>query len=197
LASAEMAKHALNGFLAASVSFVNEIAALCEATGADVLSVVEALKSDPRVGQRAFLAPGLGFAGGTLARDIQVLKAVGRAASFGTPLLDGVLGVNRRRADVVLRRLAAACGKLDGSLVGVLGLTYKAGTSTLRRSVALDVIRALVAAGAKVRAFDPKADLSELDAPPEFELVAGAYDATRGAPALLVLTGWPAFARLD
>ena len=197
LTSAEMAKHALNSFLAASVSFINEIATLCELTGADVLSVVEALKTDPRIGRRAFLSPGFGFAGGTLARDIQVLKDVGRASGVETPLLDSVLEVNRQRPGIVLRRLANIYGKLEGLVVGVLGLTYKAGTSTLRGSVALEVIGSLVSAGAKVRAFDPKADLSELEGAPKFEPVGDPYDAALGASALVVLTEWPEFAGLD
>lgn len=197
LTSAEMAKHALNGFLATSVSFINEIATLCEISGADVLSVAEALKTDPRIGPRAFLSPGFGFAGGTLARDLQVLKDVGRRGQVETPLLDGVLEVNRRRPGLVLRRLTERFGTVEGRVVGVLGLTYKAGTSTLRRSVALEVIGSLVSAGAKVRAFDPKADLSELPGPPEFEPVGDAYEAARGASALVVLTEWPEFAGLD
>lgn len=197
LASAEMAKHALNAFLATSVSFINEIATLCEATGADVLSVVEALKTDPRIGPRAFLSPGLGFAGGTLARDIQVLKVVGQARGAETALLDSVLAVNRGRPEILLRRFTHRYGKLEGLVVGVLGLTYKAGTSTLRRSVALDVIRVLVQAGAKVRAYDPKADLSELEGPAEFEVVVDPYEAGRGASALVILTEWPEFRQLD
>lgn len=197
LASAEMAKHALNSFLAASVSFINEIATLCEATGADVLSVVEALKTDHRIGPHAFLSPGLGFAGGTLARDIQVLKEVGRAGGGGTPLLDSVLEVNRRRPRLVLKRLIDLFGKVEGLVIGVLGLTYKAGTSTLRRSVAVDVIKALAGAGAKVRAFDPKADLSELKGPVGFEPVVDAYEVAHDASAILILTDWPEFAELD
>jgi len=88
-------------------------------------------------------------------------------------------------------------GKLDGLVVGVLGLTYKAGTSTLRRSVALEVIRTLVDTGARVRAFDPKADLSELETPAAFEAVPDAYEAARGASALVILTEWPEFLHLD
>jgi UDPglucose 6-dehydrogenase len=197
LASAEMAKHALNSFLATSVSFINEIATLCEISGADVLSVAEALKTDPRIGHRAFLSPGFGFAGGTLARDLQVLRELGRTGRAGTPLLDGVLDVNRARSALVLRRLRDLYGKVEGHVIGVLGLTYKAGTSTLRRSVALEVIGSLVSAGARVRAFDPKADLSELGGPPAFEPVADAYEAARGASALVVLTEWSEFASLD
>lgn len=197
LVSAEMAKHALNSFLATSVSFINEIATLCEGTGADILSVVEALKTDPRIGPRAFLSPGFGFAGGTLARDIQVLKEVGQAGRAETPLLDSVLVVNRRRPGLVLRRLMHLYGTVEGLVVGVLGLTYKAGTSTLRRSVALEVIGSLASAGAKVRAFDPKADFSELEGSTGFEAVTNAYEAARGASALVVLTEWPEFAELD
>lgn len=197
LVSAEMAKHALNSFLATSVSFINEIATLCEATGADVLSVVEALKTDPRIGRRAFLSPGFGFAGGTLARDIRVLMEVGRTSRTETPLLDSVLEVNRRRHGLVLRRLTDLYGTVDGLVVGLLGLAYKAGTSTLRRSVALEVIDSLAGAGAKIRAFDPKADLSELNGPARFEPVADAYEAARGASALVVMTEWPEFTQLE
>ena len=116
---------------------------------------------------------------------------------MATSLLDSALEVNRRRAATVLARLTNLYGKVDGLIVGVLGLTYKAGTSTLRRSVALDVIRALSAAGMKVKAFDPQADLTELDGPLDFEPVTDAYEAARGASALLVLTEWPEFTRLD
>ena len=197
LASAEMTKHALNSFLATSVSFVNAIADLCERTGADVLSVVGALKADPRVGARAFLSPGFGFAGGTLARDIQILRGVAGAANCDTPLLDNVLKVNRGRPGLVLRRLTERYGGVAGLAIGVLGLTYKAGTSTLRRSVALEIIRMLEQAGACVRAFDPKADLAELEGPKGFEPVASAYEAARGASALVILTEWPEFKELD
>jgi UDPglucose 6-dehydrogenase len=197
LPSAEMAKHALNGFLATSVSFANEIATLCEASGADVLAVAEALRTDPRIGRRAFLSPGLGFAGGTLARDVQVLTQVGKAAHVATPLLDGVLDVNRRRPGLVLRRLTDVLGGVTGRTIGVLGLTYKAGTSTLRRSVALDVIASLVGAGARVKAFDPAADLAELDGRAKFEVAPDAYAAAHGASALVVLTEWPEFHGLD
>src|SRR5207245_603085 len=173
--------------LAASVSFINEVADLCETTGADVLAVADALKADPRIGPRAFLSPGFGFAGGTLARDIQVLREVARTSNLRTPLLDGGLEVNEARASLVLRRLAERYGSIAGHQIGVLGLTYKAGTSTLRRSVALEIIRTLADAGATVRAFDPKADLAELDGPRAFEPVATAYDAAREASALVIL----------
>ena len=197
LASAEMTKHALNSFLATSISLVNEIADLCKQTGADVLSVVSALRADPRVGPNVFLSPGFGFGGGTLARDIQILRQTARAGNLDTPLLDGVLKVNLARRSVALRRLTEHYGRVAGLQIGVLGLTYKAGTSTLRRSVALEVIRTLARAGATVRAFDPKADLAELEGLEEFEPAANAYEAARGASALVILTEWPEFKLLD
>ena len=197
LPSAEMSKHALNAFLATSVSFINEIADICEVCDADVLSVVSALKSDPRVGQRAFLSAGLGFAGGTLARDIQTLSKVADGAAVTTPLLESALEVNRRRPQWVIARLNRLYGHIDGLTFGVLGLTYKAGTSTLRRSVALEVIQLLIARGATVRAFDPKADLSELAHAPDFEVVSSAVEAGRDASAVIVLTEWPEFRDLD
>jgi len=197
LATAEMTKQALNAFLATSVSFINEIADLCEVTGADVRSVSAALRSDARIGPRAFLSPGLGFAGGTLGRDVRSLTATGRGTSIATPMLEAVLEVNRRRVDGAVRRLRAVHGCLDGLVVGVLGLTYKPGTSTLRRSVALDVTRLLADAGAIIRAYDPRADLAEVTEPIRFTSVGDAYAAADGASALLLLTEWPEFARLD
>jgi UDPglucose 6-dehydrogenase len=161
------------------------------------MSVVEALKSDPRIGRRAFLSPGFGFAGGTLARDVQVLREIGKREGIDAPLLSGTLAVNQSRPAVLVHRLQRMYGDVRGLNIGVLGLTYKAGTSTLRRSVALSIIKLLTEAGAKVRAYDPKADLSELDGPADFEVVADAYEAATGASALALLTEWPEFAALD
>jgi UDPglucose 6-dehydrogenase len=197
IASAEMTKHALNGFLATSVSFINEIASLCEVAGADVLAVADAMKSDARIGPRAFLSPGFGFAGGTLARDVQALRDLGRQHGRATRLLESVLSVNAARPMLLLDRLGEVYDDIRGLTVGVLGLTYKAGTSTLRRSVSLEVIKTLTTAGARVRAYDPKADLNELDGDISFEIAADAYAAAHGAGALAILTEWPEFAALD
>lgn len=197
VASGEMAKHALNAFLATSVSFINEVATLCEVAGADVLSVVQALKTDARIGPRAFLNAGFGFAGGTLARDVQVLRDLGASCRRTTPLLEGVLEVNASRPVLLLNWLQELYADVRDLSVGVLGLTYKAGTSTLRRSVALDVIGSLRRAGVHVRAYDPKADLSEVNGPIDFDVVGDAYEAARGASALAILTEWPEFVALD
>ena len=169
LRSAEMTKHALNCFLATSISFANEIAGLCDEVGADAVKVAAALQSDARIGSRLPLLPGLGFSGGTLARDLKVLKNLGEMVRCETTLINGVLEVNQRQMRLVTRKLEKVYGSIRNLVVGVLGLTYKPGTSTLRRSAALGIIQDLVSQGATVKAYDPKASLTEIRSHTEFE----------------------------
>jgi len=197
LRSAEMSKHASNTFLATSISFVNEISDLCEQVGADVAEVVAGMKLDQRIGPRAFLSPGLGFAGGTLGRDIRALQELGETHTTGTVLLDAVAKVNQSRAEFVVRRLHRQFDSIAGLNIGVLGLTYKPGTSTLRRSIALEIIAQLVAAGSEVAAFDPLADLSNSGPLPKFDFVADVYKVASGRDALLLLTEWTGIRELD
>lgn len=197
LRSAEMSKHASNTFLATSISFVNEISDICEQVGADVSEVVAGMKLDQRIGPRAFLSPGLGFAGGTLGRDIRALQELGRAHATGTTLLDAVVLVNRSRAEFVVKRLRQQFGSISGLKIGIFGLTYKPGTSTLRRSIALEIIEQLVGADAKVTAFDPLADLSNAEPLPKFETASDPYGAASGCDALLLLTEWSGIRGLD
>jgi UDPglucose 6-dehydrogenase len=195
--TAEMTKHACNAFLATSISFINEIADVCEAVGADVAAVADAMKLDHRIGAHAFLTAGLGFAGGTLGRDLRALQAIGEATETATRLVDAVVAVNDARADLVARQLGRVHGDVAGLTVGVLGLTYKAGTSTMRRSAALPIIRTLVAAGARVRAFDPLAVMDDVvDAPP-FERAATPEAAAAAADALVLVTEWDGIDALD
>ena len=197
LRSAEMTKHALNTFLATSISFINEIANLCDGVGADALKVAEALRFDERIGPKAMLSPGLGFAGGTLARDLKVLKNLGSRLEYEAYLIDAVLKVNERQNRQVVQRLQSFVGSLKDSTIGVLGLTYKAGTSTLRRSSALEIIGELVAKGARVKAYDPHADPGEVKLHHEFEFCADAYEAARDNDAMVIVTEWPEFKELD
>jgi UDPglucose 6-dehydrogenase len=194
LESAEMTKHALNAFLATSVTFANELARLCELTGADAREVEAGLKSEVRIGPRAYLAPGAPFAGGTLARDVRFLQGFGDAGAVETPLLDGVLASNGAHRDWVRDRLAALPA---GAPVAVLGLTYKPGTSTLRRSSAVALCHWLAGRGVSVRAFDPVADVPPGALPDSVELAASAGDALRGAAAAVVATPWPEFRLLS
>lgn len=189
--SAEMAKHAANAFLATSVSFINEIADIAAGVGADTTEVVRALRLDHRIGAHAFLQPGLGFTGGTLAREVRALQRLGAECSLDTRLLDGVLDVNSRRAELVRRTLAQALGSLSGRRVALVGLTYKAGTDTLRRTVAFDVADDLAAQGARVVAYDPCVETSAARASlGQMELSESLHEAARGSDAVVFLTEW-------
>ena len=152
--SAEMSKHALNAFLASSISFINEIAAFCEAEGADVREVSAALKSEERIGPKAYLSPGGAFAGGTLARDVKYLLAKSEEQGIHADMLKGVLASNRHHMDWIYHKTFENLGSLHGKTVAVLGLTYKSGTDTLRRSRAVEFIRRFNAEGAHVKAYD-------------------------------------------
>jgi len=194
--SAEMVKHALNSFLAVSITFINEIARLCEHTGADAKEVAAGLKSDVRIGPRAYLGPGGPFAGGTLARDVVTLTKLGAAAGETLAVIPAIKQSNDLHRGWALRRLQSRLGALRGHPIAVLGLVYTPGTDTLRRSAAIELCRALLAAGAQVRAFDPA--VKQL--PGELAKVAVSPDvaaAVHGADAAVVCTEWPQFRQAD
>ena len=153
--SAEMTKHAINAFLATSVAFANEIAAVCELVGADAKEVERGLKTEARIGTKAYLSPGGPFAGGTLARDIEFLGAASRGKQLVTPLLSSVRLSNDEHKNWVRRKLLAQFGNLNGVTVAILGLTYKPGTDTLRRSLAVELCDWLLEQGASVHVHDP------------------------------------------
>jgi UDPglucose 6-dehydrogenase len=189
-ASAEMTKHAINAFLASSVVFINEIAGLCETHGADAAEVARGLKSESRIGPKAYLGPGAAFAGGTLARDLQFLSAM--AAEEGRPqnLFGAALESNRRHSEWPLQALQRALGPLKGRRIAVLGLAYKTGTDTLRRSPAVELLEALQAEGARLSAADALVKKME----GSLQSLAVASDAAaclRGAEALVLFHPWP------
>ncbi len=197
LRTAEMTKHAINAFLATSISFINEIANLCERVGADAVQVGEALRLDQRIGPWALLRPGLAFAGGTLARDMKTLLRLAKRHDYEGSLLRGVMAVNERQNGIVLEKLREVHESLQGLTVGVLGLTYKAGTSTMRRSASMDIVASLLAEGAKVKAFDPKAEVGDIPSLPGLSLCDDAYALAADCDALILLTSWPEFSDLD
>lgn len=188
--SAEMVKHALNSFLALSITFINEIARLCEQTGADAKEVSAGLKSDPRVGPRSYLGPGGPFAGGTLARDVVTLTRLGVEKNERLALIPAIKQSNDQHRGWMFGRLQKRFGDLGGRIVAVLGLTYKPGTDTLRRSLAVEFCRHLAAAGATVRAWDPVVKSLPADLP-SATLVANIGDALRNADAAAICTEWP------
>ena len=196
--TAEMSKHALNSFLALSITFANELGNLCDEVGADGHRVAELLRMEPRIGSKAMLFPGLGFSGGTLARDVQTLRAIGDSKKLNTILLDGVWDANKQQNNIVLRRLKENFGgSLEGLRLGVLGLTYKPETSTLRRSAAIEIIAELVRNGAEVRASDPMANRDELKNYNGFEFFENADDALLNVDALILITPWETYKSFD
>jgi UDPglucose 6-dehydrogenase len=204
--SAEMAKHALNAFLATSVTFINEIASVCERVGADAGDVSRALKTEQRIGPKAYLGPGGAFAGGTLARDIRALTGIGDAEALTTPLLHGVWDSNTAHRGWPRRTLvgllapdatAADAAPLAGRTIAVWGLTYKPGTDTLRRSSAVELCRDLAAAGAAVRAHDPAVTALPDDLTEVMDLLDDPFTAAAGANALVVATEWPEYRALE
>jgi UDPglucose 6-dehydrogenase len=197
LRSAEMAKHASNTYLATSISFINEISDLCDHVGADVTEVAQVMKLDRRIGARAYLSPGLGFAGGTLGRDICALQELGRQHGRRMQIMDAVMSVNRNRALVVKERLLNTYDSLRGRRIGVLGLTYKPGTNTLRRSIAEEIISGLVEEGAEIRAYDPLADLENGNSTSNFTASPDPYALAVGCDALVLITGWEGILDLD
>jgi UDPglucose 6-dehydrogenase len=198
LRTAEMSKHALNAFLALSVTFANELGNLCDEVGADGHRLAELLRMEPRIGPKAMLFPGLGFSGGTLARDMQTLRGLGDKFGVETPLLDGTWNSNQQQNRLVVHRLTAVFGgSLRGRQICVLGLTYKPDTSTLRRSAALEVIGDLTRAGAIVTASDPKADRKELLSQSHFVFHEDPLRAVANSDALVLMTPWANYRALD
>ncbi len=197
--SAEMTKHALNGFLATSVAFINEVAAICESVGADAEEVSRGLKSEQRIGPRAYLGPGDAFAGGTLARDIGFLRGLAKHRGLPTHVFTGVAEGNAAHKHWTRRKLLellAGEDRLEEQAlatrrVAIWGLTYKPGTNTLRRSSAIELCRWLLGAGATVRAHDPAVTALPADLAGKVELCGSPLQAAAGAEALVVCTAWP------
>lgn len=193
VASAEMVKHATNAFLAASVSFANEIATLCEYSGADAKEVERGLKTESRIGPKAYLSPGAAFAGGTLARDITFLASIAAQHEFPAHLLRAVAASNTAHKEWFHRRLYESLGGLRGKKIAVWGLTYKPGTDTLRRSSSVELCRRVAADGSSVFAFDPAIKALPDELSPLIKLCPSPIEAVKGADALVVATEWPEF----
>ena len=192
--SAEMTKHAINSFLALSVCFINEIATLCERYGADAAEVARGLKTEARIGPKAYLSPGGAFAGGTLARDVAFLSQMGESAGVGVQLIRSIRASNDAHRTWALQRLRELWdGQLAGRRVAVWGLTYIPGTDTLRRSSSVELCRQLAAAGATIQAFDPAVAALPAELAASIHLCATAEAALEGAQALVLATPWPAF----
>lgn len=197
LESAEMIKHAINAFLATSIVFANEIAAVCEGVGADAREVARGLKSEARIGPGAYVTPGGPFAGGTLARDIAFLTEIGQHRGAKLGLLGAVKPSNDWHRSWAQRRLGALIPRLSGATIAILGLTYKAGTDTLRRSAAVELAESLVEAGAKVTAYDPRLRTLPEGLASRLTLAASVDEALRDADAAVLTIDAPEFRAVD
>jgi UDPglucose 6-dehydrogenase len=196
-ASAEMVKYAANCFLAMKLSYVNALAGLCERLGADVHEVTEGMGYDKRIGQ-AFLRPGPGWGGSCLPKDTRALMQIAEAAGYEFPLLDASVATNgRQSARMVAKVREAVGGTLAGRRIGLLGLTFKAGTDDLRDSPALTVAADLAADGAELIGYDPSCPAPVPGLTDGIVIADDALGAAKDADALVVLTEWPQFRTLD
>jgi UDPglucose 6-dehydrogenase len=197
--SAELIKHASNAFLAMKISFINAVASVCEAVGADVEQVREGIGSDSRIGRR-FLSPGVGYGGSCFPKDLLAFRSVARENGCHFGLLDETVRVNEEQRNRFMRKVRKALWTLKGKKLAVLGLAFKNGTDDLRESPAVSIINALLKEGCCITAYDPAAmdrAAEEFGPGTTVKFAAGSYEALEGADACLVLTEWEDFAALD
>jgi UDPglucose 6-dehydrogenase len=197
VATAELIKYAANAFLATKITFINEIADLCETLGADVQDVARGIGLDGRIG-RKFLHAGPGFGGSCFPKDCRALVRTAGEAGAGLAIVETVLRVNDARKRRMAEKIAAACGgSLAGKSLAVLGLTFKPNTDDMRDAPSLEILPRLIAAGARIRAFDPEGMDEAKKLMPELACCRDAYQAMEGADALILLTEWNEFRGLD
>ena len=196
--SAELSKHASNAFLAMKISFINAIANIAEATGADIDQVAAGIGADRRIGSQ-FLSPGIGFGGSCFPKDVDELRRIAEQNGFCFDLLAEVQRINAGQRQLFLDKLKSAVGALAGRRFAVLGLSFKGATGDVRCSPALAIVKRLLDEGAAISAYDPAAiDNARLELlSSRIEFAPRSYAAISGADALLILTDWPEFARLD
>jgi UDPglucose 6-dehydrogenase len=193
-ASAETTKYASNAFLATKISFANAVAAVCEAVGADVADVLMGIGYDSRIGHH-FLKPGPGWGGSCFPKDTKAMIGIAEDGGYDFAFLKGVIEVNDEQFDRVVEKIrVAAGGSLKGVKIGVLGLTFKAGTDDMRDSPSIEITGRLVKAGAEVSAYDPVATECPIEG---VTVVGDAYAAAEGADVLTILTEWEEFKFLD
>jgi len=196
LEAAELIKYATNAFLATKITFINEIANLCDAIGCDVHDVARGMGMDNRIG-RKFLHPGPGYGGSCFPKDTRALTTVADEFGVETRIVDAVINANERQREAMLPKIEKLVGELSGKTIGVLGLSFKPETDDMRESPAIDIIDALVARGAKVKAYDPVAMDEARHYISNIEFAADEYEAIRDADALVIITEWNQFRALD
>ena len=194
--SAELIKYASNGFLAVKISFINEIAQMCELMGADVHAVARGMGLDKRIGNK-FLHPGPGFGGSCFPKDTSAAADLARQAGYSFEIIEATIRVNEKTKRRMIEKIRAVAGPLAGKTAAVLGLSFKPETDDIRESPALAVVEDLQREGVTVRAFDPAAMPNARAAHPEIAYASDAYDCAAGADFLVLATEWNVFRKLD
>lgn len=196
--SAELIKHASNAFLAMKISFINSVANVCEAVGADISEVAKGVGMDQRIGPK-FLRAGLGYGGSCFPKDIRAFRAIANRAGVDLKLLHEVERINEMQQEGFLEKVRSSLGKLRGKRLGVLGLAFKGGTDDIRQSPAVNLVRSFLAEGSSVIAYDPAAMENANNVLPaeNLEFARDAYQVMERSDALVILTDWPEFAKLD
>jgi UDPglucose 6-dehydrogenase len=196
LEAAELIKYAANAFLATKITFINEIANLCDAIGCDVHDVARGMGMDNRIG-RKFLHPGPGYGGSCFPKDTRAFTKVGDKYNVATSVVDAVIEANEFQRQAMIPKIEKLVGDLSGKTIAVLGLSFKPETDDMRESPATDIIREMQKRGAKVKAFDPVAMEEAKHSLPDIEYAADEYDAIKNADALVIITEWNQFRALD
>lgn len=196
LRTAEMIKYASNAFLATRISFINEIAQICERLGADVREVARGMGTDKRIGPH-FLEAGVGYGGSCFPKDVLALYHMAASAGCHPQLLQAVMDINSDARRRFVKKVETVLGDLEGRVIGVLGLSFKPNTDDMREAPSVDIINALLKKGARVKAYDPVAMARAEELLPTVTFTATAYDVAKDADALLLVTEWNEFKQLD
>jgi UDPglucose 6-dehydrogenase len=196
IATAELAKHACNAFLALKISYANALARLCERAGGDVKAVADVMGSDPRIG-RAFLDAGLGYGGYCFPKDLQAFERLAARLGYDFPLVREVARINDEAVHATVEKVKDALWNLEDKRIALLGLSFKPRTDDVRFSPALALARRLLDEGATVVGYDPEAGANAKSEVPDLEITPSAYDAVDGAHCMVVCTEWDEFRLLD
>jgi UDPglucose 6-dehydrogenase len=195
LNSAELIKHASNSFLALKISYINAVAAICESSGANVERVAEGMGADKRIG-RAFLNAGIGYGGSCFPKDLSAFIRISQELGYDFKLLKEVEAINHAQRDRFIKKVRESLWVLRHKKIGVLGLAFKGNTDDVRSSVAIAVVQQLIAEGAEIRAYDPKAMDKARDLVPQAKMCDRPEEVADQADALLILTEWAEFKSL-
>jgi UDPglucose 6-dehydrogenase len=196
LEAAELTKYAANAFLATKISFINEVANLCDKIGCDVHDVAKAMGMDRRIGGK-FLHPGPGFGGSCFPKDTRALASVARQFDCDSLIVNAVIEVNQRQRDAMVPKIQQLVGELKGKRLAVLGLAFKPETDDMREAPSIDIVRGLLERGASVHAYDPVAMAEAAKVLPEIQYEEDEYGAVKDADALVFITEWNQFRALD